>query len=91
MTAARSSINPALTALATLVAMMLAEAPNAVAQDSTAQADASELKWTPHRASKPAVELAEAPAESAFEPPLASASPVASAPDRKSTRLNSSH
>ena len=80
MTAARSSINTALKALATLVAMMLAEVPRLVAQQPAAEADATELKWTPHRASKPAVELAEAPAEAAFEPPLASASPVASAP-----------
>jgi hypothetical protein len=77
MTTARSSINPALKAFTALAAMMLAEGPRLVAQEPAAEADATELKWTPHRASRPAVEVAEPPAEPAFERPQA---PAASAP-----------
>jgi hypothetical protein len=83
MTAARSSINLALPALAALVAMMLAADPRLVAQDPAAQADASELKWTPHRASKPTVETAGPPSEPALEQPAVSAPPASvSLPDR---------
>jgi hypothetical protein len=55
MYAARSSTTHALPALATLVGMSLAGVSGLVAQEP-----AGDLKWTPHRASRPAAETASA-------------------------------
>lgn len=77
MTAARSSIHPALTALTALGALMLAAVPPLAAQEPATAADATELKWTPHRAGRPVGETVAPPAEPAIESPAVSA-PAAS-------------
>ncbi len=85
MTAAHSSINQALPALTALVAMMLAHAPSLMAQAPAADATAAELKWTPHRASRPAAEPVEpqTPPAPASEVSAPSAPPASvSLPDR---------
>ena len=80
MTAAHSSINQALPALTALVAMMLAHAPSLMAQAPAADATAAELKWTPHRASRPAAEPVEP------QTPPAQLSPLHPAKSPRSTR-----
>ena len=83
MNAARSSINPALPALAALVAMMLGHATSLLAQTPGADAPAAELKWTPHRASRPDVGPVEPQAPPASEASAPTPPPASvSLPDR---------
>lgn len=83
MTTARSSIHLVLPALAALAAVVLADAPRLAAQEPAAEVNPPELKWTPHRASRPAAEAAETFAEPAPQRPAAAAPPATvSLPDR---------
>ncbi|MFM8414437.1 MAG: hypothetical protein ACKOCX_06905, partial [Planctomycetota bacterium] len=67
MNAARNSTNPALLAIAALVA-----GATVVAQPLVAEESATELRWTPHRASQPASEpTTEAAAPAAVAPAAA--------------------
>ena len=67
MTAARSSTNQALQAIAAIVAMLVVDAPRLVSQEPASTGDASALKWTPHRGGRPAPDAANTPAEPALE------------------------